>query len=263
MANGAQQHPSPDSPLAERVRPSPNHGERVDGQRPVALVVHYTGMPDAHGALNWLVNPVSQVSCHYFVFEDGRIWQLVPEARRAWHAGRGAWRGITDMNSASIGIEIVNPGHEHGYGAFPAEQITAVTALCADIVGRHAIAPGFVIAHSDMAPDRKQDPGELFPWQVLHTAGVGHWVPPAPIAGGRFLSPGDSGQPVAALQSMLALYGYTIEPNGQYDEWTRLTVAAFQRHHRPALVDGIADGSTITTLRDLIRAEPRPAPLVA
>ncbi|MFM9975480.1 MAG: N-acetylmuramoyl-L-alanine amidase, partial [Beijerinckiaceae bacterium] len=173
-----------DSVCVSKVYPSPNHGERKDGKLPDALVLHYTGMTDGASALLQLCNPLAQVSSHYFVFEDGRILQLVPEARRAWHAGAGSWQGESDMNSASIGIEIVNPGHDHGYCPFPTAQMDAVTKLCKDIVDRWQIRPDRVIAHSDMAPARKCDPGELFPWRELAEAGVGHWVEPHPISSG-------------------------------------------------------------------------------
>ncbi|MGL4240747.1 MAG: N-acetylmuramoyl-L-alanine amidase, partial [Beijerinckiaceae bacterium] len=201
-----------------------------------------------------LCNPAAQVSSHYFVLEDGRILQLVPEERRAWHAGAGAWQGDADMNSASVGIEIVNPGHEFGYVPFAEEQIAAVTALSSDIVQRWAIRPDRVIAHSDMAPSRKQDPGELFPWDRLASAGVGLWVPPHPIASGRFFQRGEEGAPIEALQAMFALYGYPIAITGVFDEQTEQVVTAFQRHFRQERVDGVADRSTIETLRALIAA---------
>jgi N-acetylmuramoyl-L-alanine amidase len=246
--------PKPDTSCPATVHPSPNHGERKDGKDVSALVLHYTGMRDAASALHQLCNPAAQVSSHYFVHEDGRILQLVPEARRAWHAGVGSWRGETDMNSVSIGIEIVNPGHEFGYVPFPEAQMAAVTALCADIVRRWRIPAGGVIAHSDMAPSRKRDPGELFPWAQLAADGVGLWVEPAPIGGGRFLQRGDSGQPVEALQAMFGLFGYGVAVTGDFDEAMELVVAAFQRHWRPERVDGVADRSTIETLRALLSA---------
>jgi N-acetylmuramoyl-L-alanine amidase len=246
--------PPADSPHVARVHPSPNHGERKDGRQPDALVLHYTGMKDAAGALHQLCNPLAQVSSHYFVFEDGRILQLVPEIRRAWHAGKGSWQGETDMNSASIGIEIVNPGHEHGYRAFPEAQIDALLPLCGDIVARWRIPADRVIAHSDMAPARKQDPGELFPWARLAAGGVGLWTPPRPQTGGRFFARGESGQPIEALQAMLAMLGYDQPITGVFDETTELVVIAFQRHFRPERIDGVADASTIGTLRDLLAA---------
>jgi N-acetylmuramoyl-L-alanine amidase len=247
---------SPDSPVVRDIVPSPNHGVRKDVASPDSIILHYTGMPTGESALAWLCDPASQVSCHYFVWEDGRVTQLVPEERRAWHAGRGFWAGASDLNSHSIGIEIVNPGHEGGSPDFPTAQIEAVIALCADICARRCIAPQRILAHSDIAPARKRDPGEKFPWDVLGRAGVGHWRSPEPIAGGRFFGRGDQGQPVEALQAMLALYGYGIPVNGLFCEATEQVVGAFQRHFRPERVDGVADVSTITTLRNLIAAQP-------
>lgn len=246
----------PDTPLVGEVRPSPNIGERRDGRRPDIILLHYTGMADAEAAIAQLCNPDSGVSCHYVVHEDGRIVQLVPEAARAWHAGAGSWKGDADINSASIGIEIVNRGHDFDYPDFPDAQILAVIALCRDIAARRDVPPERVLAHSDTAPRRKIDPGEKFPWDRLHEAGVGHWVAPAPLGDGRCLTFGESGEPVAALQALLALYGYGVLVSGVFDEDTRFAVQAFQRHFRPALVDGVADASTVTTLRDLLRALP-------
>jgi N-acetylmuramoyl-L-alanine amidase len=248
----------PESPVATKVFPSPNHGERKEDRRPDMLVLHYTGMPVDGEALQWLCNPVSQVSCHYFVFPDGRVLQLVPEARRAWHAGVSAWGEDRDLNSCSIGIEIAHPGHDGGLPPYPEEQIEAVERLCLDIVGRWRIPASRVLAHSDIAPDRKRDPGEVFPWERLHRAGVGHWVRPAALSDGRFFSRGDRGTPVEALQAMLALYGYDLRITGAFDEATERVVTAFQRHFRPERVDGVADASTITTLRDLIASRPGP-----
>ena len=239
-----------------RVLPSPNHGERRDGRAPDMIILHYTGMPTAAGALDWLTRPESEVSCHYFVFEDGGIAQLVPESARAWHAGKSSWKGETDINSASLGIEIANPGHPGGLPDFPVAQIEAVVALCRDILGRHRIAAERVLAHSDVAPVRKIDPGEKFPWPELAAAGIGHWVEPAPIRGGRFFGQGDSGAPVEALQAMLALYGYDIPVSGGYCARSHGVVEAFQRHFRPERVDGIADVSTIDTLHRLLRSLP-------
>ncbi|MBZ6075211.1 N-acetylmuramoyl-L-alanine amidase [Microvirga puerhi] len=248
---------SPESAVAAKVFPSPNHGERKGGQRADMLILHYTGMPDEGEALQWLCNPISQVSAHYFVFEDGRVLQMVPEARRAWHAGASYWDGETDINSRSIGIEIANAGHPGGLPPFPQMQIDSVIALARDIVSRWRIPSTRVLAHSDVAPGRKVDPGELFPWRNLHEAGVGHWSPPAPIRDGRFFARGDEGMPIEALQAMLSMYGYGLKINGTFDENTEKVVAAFQRHFRPERVDGVADASTITTLRDLIAQRPQ------
>jgi N-acetylmuramoyl-L-alanine amidase len=247
---------APESPLAAKVFASPNHGERRSGRRPTMLVLHYTGMPDEGEALQWLCSPVAQVSAHYFVFEDGRVLQLVPESRRAWHAGVSQWDGDTDINSSSIGIEIANAGHPGGLPPFGEAQIDSLIALAQDIVTRWRIAPERVLAHSDVAPGRKLDPGERFPWERLHRAGLGHWVRPAPIRDGRFFARGDRGIPIEALQAMLAMYGYGLAITGTFDEDTEKVVAAFQRHFRPERVDGIADASTITTLRDLIAGRP-------
>lgn len=240
-----------------RVQASPNCGPRVGCDGPDIVLLHYTGMPSAEGALSWLCNPESQVSSHYFVHEDGRIVQLVPEGMRAWHAGKSFWAGETDINSRSIGIEIANPGHPAGLPPFPDRQIEAVIELCHDCVDRWQIAPERVLAHSDVAPVRKIDPGENFPWGRLRAAGVGHYVEPTPVGGGRFFQRGDRGQPVEALQSMLSLYGYNIEINGDFDEATEGVVTAFQRHFRTAQVDGIADMSTIETLHRLLSSLPR------
>ncbi|HEX8046188.1 N-acetylmuramoyl-L-alanine amidase [Rhizobium sp.] len=239
------------------VQPSPNHGEREGGRKPDMILLHYTGMGTAEGALDWLCRAESQVSSHYFVFEDGRVMQLVPEERRAWHAGKSLWRGEADINSASIGIEIANAGHPGGLPNFPDAQVEAVIELCRDCGQRWAVAPERVLGHSDVAPVRKVDPGEKFPWARLAAAGVGHWVEPAPITGGRFFQKGDVGQPIEALQSMLSLYGYGTEISGEFSSKLEGDVQAFQRHFRPERVDGIADFSTIDTLHRLLSSLPR------
>ncbi len=248
--------PAADTSLPHETLPSPCHDARADGAGIDILLLHYTGMASAEAALARLTDAASRVSCHYLVHEDGRIVQMVAEDRRAWHAGLGVWEDETDINSRSVGIEVVNPGHDCGYRPFPAAQVEAVIALSADICRRRGIFAERVLAHSDIAPRRKQDPGELFPWRRLAAAGIGHWVEPAPISGGRFLAEGDEGEPVEALQSMLALYGYGVEITGRYDPATHATVAAFQRHFRPERVDGVADASTVTTLRDLLASLP-------
>lgn len=244
---------APDSPLVTGLSPSPNHDAR---RAPVdILLLHYTGMRDGLSALHRLCDPgPPRVSCHYLVFEDGETVQMVAEGRRAWHAGAGSWEGREDVNSRSIGIEIVNPGHEFGYRPFPEAQVGAVIALAGDIVGRHAIVPARVLAHSDTAPARKQDPGELFPWDRLSAAGLGLWVPPAPQGEGPSYRRGEEGPPVQAVQALLAMLGYGIAVTGVFDQATEQVVTAFQRHWRPARVDGIADASTLRTLRDLLAA---------
>lgn len=262
--------PRPDSACAARIFPSPNHGPRKnsdgsEGRRSDTLILHYTGMNDAGEALQRLCNPVAEVSCHYFVFENGHILQLVPEARRAWHAGRGFWAGEEDLNSCSIGIEIAHPGHDGlvdgRFAPWPEVQISATLQLCRDICQRLSIRPERVLAHSDIAPERKQDPGETFDWRRFAEAGVGLWVEPAPIRSGRFFTLGDQGPPVEAVQAMFAIFGYGIAVDGLYDERMAAVVRAFQRHWRQEKVDGVADASTITTLRDLIRQSE--APMVA
>jgi N-acetylmuramoyl-L-alanine amidase len=248
----------PDSSVVESVLPSPNHGERAGGRMPDMILLHYTGMADANAALQRLCSPAAEVSTHYFVFEDGRIVQCVREERRAWHAGAGSWQNDADINSCSIGIEIANPGHDHGYPDFPRRQIAAVITLCRGIIARRQIPAERILGHADIAPARKKDPGEKFPWQRLHESGVGHWVQPSRIAeAGRVLSPGDSGEAISQLQGGLSKYGYSIFQNGTYDDITRDVVIAFQRHFRPSRVDGVADSSTLNTLRRLLETPPR------
>ncbi len=243
------------SALKIEARPSPNRGERREGPIDI-LLLHYTGMPDDEQALRWLCDPKSQVSSHYFVHQDGRVLSLVPEARRAWHAGEARWGTSSDINSRSIGIEIANAGHPAGLPDFPTTQIESLIALCRAILSRHEIPPHRVLAHSDVSPGRKFDPGERFPWDTLAAAGVGHFVAPVAIGDGRFFQRGDEGAPIEALQAMLALYGYGIEMSGAFDQRTEDVVAAFQRHFRPARVDGVADRSTIETLKKLLDALP-------
>jgi N-acetylmuramoyl-L-alanine amidase len=247
----------PDSALATTLRPSPNHGERK-GRLPDAIVLHYTGTPTAEDALRRLCDPATELSAHYLVAEDGHVVQLVPESRRAWHAGRGYWAGERDMNAVSVGIEIANVGHDGGKPPYPIAQIAVVIALCQDICSRWKIAPCRVLGHSDIAPDRKADPGEHFPWAALSKAGVGHYVTPSPIvADGPCYARGDHGIEIESLQSMLAIYGYGLNITGLYGTKTEATVTAFQRHFRQDRVDGIADHSTLETLRSLVAARPK------
>jgi N-acetylmuramoyl-L-alanine amidase len=242
----------PDSPLAGRVVPSPNYGERRGFGRPNCLILHYTGMVSGEAALSALTDPASEVSAHYLVWEEGSIDQLVAESARAWHAGKSWWKGESDLNSASIGIEIVNPGHDGGSPPFPLPQIAATIGIARDICARWRIAPERVLAHSDVAPARKRDPGEGFPWDSLWRAGVGHWTEPAPLTGGPLFAHEEEGPAVRAAQAMLALYGYGVEVTGVYNLRTRQAFAAFQRHFRPERVDGEADASTMATLKALI-----------
>ncbi len=233
---------------------SPNFGERVDGISPDLLLLHYTNMASAEAAIEWLCNPESQVSCHYLVAEDGNITQMVDEEHRAWHAGAACWKGARDINSCSIGIELANVGPDFGYPDFPEIQMLAVETLCHDILSRHNIPPERVLAHSDIAPSRKIDPGEKFDWQRLYKAGIGLWVEPEPIDEGEGLHEGETNKHILNLQNALATYGYDINVTGTYDEQTQNVVTAFQRHFRQARVDGIADFSTLKTLHDLLHA---------
>jgi N-acetylmuramoyl-L-alanine amidase len=241
----------PDSSVVSDTVPSVNFGDRARGRLPDMIVLHYTGMPDVEGALARLCTAGTDVSAHYVVLEDGRVVQCVQEAKRAWHAGAGSWAGEEDINSCSIGIEIVNRGHDWGYPDFPLRQVAAVIALCRGIILRRDIPAHRVIGHSDVAPARKKDPGEKFPWRSLANSGVGHWVQPAPIVRGDVLKMGNEGDNVRALQDSLASYGYGIKANGKFDTPTMEVVTAFQRHFRPERVDGIADQSTLKTLQAL------------
>ncbi|MEM9575088.1 MAG: N-acetylmuramoyl-L-alanine amidase [Pseudomonadota bacterium] len=243
----------PDYGNAE-VCPSPNFGERKGGRSIDMLIMHYTGMKTGQAAQDWLCNEESQVSCHYIVHEDGRVVQMVREADRAWHAGKSSWQGHDDMNSCSIGIEIVNGGHDHGMPDFTEPQMISVVKLSQSIIARNAIPARRVLAHSDVAPVRKVDPGEKFDWKLLAQSGVGHWIEPTPIAGGRYFCEGESGQPIEALQAMLSLYGYNVEVHGTFDAQTKGVVEAFQRHFRVEKIDGVADFSTIDTLHRLLKS---------
>ena len=212
-----------------RDLPSPNQDERPAGTPVDMLILHYTGMRSGTDAIARLRDPAARVSSHYVVVEDGAVFRLVPEERRAWHAGVSYWRGNTLLNGRSIGIEIVNPGHEFGYRPFPALQMAAVCDLCLEILSRHPIPARNVVAHSDVAPDRKEDPGELFDWEGLAANGVGLW----PTKDG-----GDGGDPV----TLLASTGYRT------DLPLPVLIRAFQRHWRPARVDGVADAETLARL---------------
>ena len=230
--------------------PSPNFDARTGP--PDMIVLHYTGMRTGEESLARLRAPEAKVSSHYVVETDGRVFSLVAEERRAWHAGQSFWRGATDINALSIGVEIVNPGHEFGYVPFPDVQICAVIDLLGDIRSRWTIPDARIVGHSDVAPDRKQDPGELFPWKRLAGAGHGLWAEPAAAPGG-LLTPGEAGTGVFALQAGLTRLGYDCNPTGTYDAWTGTVVSAFQRHWRPANFDGAADGETRARLMALLR----------
>jgi N-acetylmuramoyl-L-alanine amidase len=230
--------------------PTPN----FDARRapPDMVVLHYTGMQTGQAAIDRLRDPEARVSAHYVVEEDGRVFRLAPEERRCWHAGKSFWQGETDCNAASIGIEIVNPGHEWGYRPFPDDQVEAVIGLLDGIRSRWQVPDSRIVGHSDVAPDRKEDPGELFPWKRLAEAGHGLWAE-ASAAPGAPLDLGDEGPGVFIFQAGLTKLGYDSAPSGQYDAHTQTIVRAFQRHWRPHTVDGIADGETRAVLMALLR----------
>ena len=215
------------------------------------LVLHYTGMRSAEAALARLTAPEAGVSAHYLIDRAGQLYSLVSEAERAWHAGVSHWRGVSDVNSASVGIELENKGHEFGPEPYPAAQMETLINLAGEIVARHGIAARNVVGHSDIAPSRKQDPGEWFDWAALAAAGIGLWPAPRPSRG-RVLATGDQGEDVERFQAALATYGYGLVADGRFGPVTRDTVAAFQRHFRPQTVDGIADLETLDRLAGLI-----------
>ena len=245
---------APDSKYAIRWCPSPNFEPRREGCAVDMLILHYTGMETADAALDWLTCEESKVSAHYLVDEAGDIAQMVAERSRAWHAGQSYWAGETDLNSCSIGIEIHNPGHDFDYPAFPDVQMRAVETLCLDILSRHAIPPSRVLAHSDIAPGRKRDPGEKFDWARLARAGIGLWIEPAPLVGDVGVGVGDESETIAELQRWLREYGYGVEVTSTYGKGLENVVEAFQRHFRSERVDGRADQSTRETLARLLAA---------
>ncbi len=234
--------------------PSPNHDARPPGQAVDILVLHYTAMADAAGALAILRNPDAKVSAHYLIDEDGTIYQMVPEARRAWHAGVSHWAGASDINARSIGIELANPGPGPNARPFAEPLMQALEKLAHDILGRHPIPPARVLGHSDVAPARKQDPGETFDWRRLAAAGIGLWPTDVRPLAAQTLGPGDVGEAVSALQVELARFGFGAVNTGHYDAATAEIITAFQRHWRPARVSGIADAQTQDLLAALIAA---------
>lgn len=244
----------PDSRIVTRVHAAANQEPRRAGARPRFVILHYTGMSSAEKAIDWLARPESRVSCHYVIDEAGRTTQLVPEKLRAWHAGVSCWKGETDINSLSIGVEIQNPGHSDGYPDFPRRQIETVIALTRDITARHRMPQSHVLGHSDVAISRKIDPGEKFPWSALAREGVGHWVRPSPVRAQASEAEHISSQTVGETQQLLKTYGYAVPLSGELDTGTVNAIAAFQRHFRPRRVDGHLDRSTLSTLRRLVGA---------
>jgi N-acetylmuramoyl-L-alanine amidase len=231
--------------------PSPN----FDARRapPDMIVLHYTGMRSGKEALARLRDPEAKVSAHYLIEEDGRVFSLVAEERRAWHAGVSFWKGERDVNAVAIGVELVNLGHDWGYHPFAEPQIAALIALLGEMRERWTVPDGRILGHSDVAPDRKTDPGELFPWKAWAEAGHGLWLEPAP-APGPVLTLGDEGAGVFALQAGLTRMGYDSAPSGKCDDHTQTIITAFQRHWRPDRIDGVADGETRARLVHLLRA---------
>jgi N-acetylmuramoyl-L-alanine amidase len=215
------------------------------------VVLHYTGMKTGAEAIARLRDPQARVSSHYVVEEDGKVFRLVPETRRAWHAGISYWRGHVALNDRSIGIEIVNPGHEHGYRDFPVMQMAAVCDLCLDIFSRHPVPARNVVAHSDVAPDRKEDPGEKFDWEGLARQGIGLWPSGAPDLG-----TGGAVRDAASLRDVrraLADIGYRVAAEGPLDPALSTVLRAFQRHWRPEAVTGQADAGTLVRLLAVAR----------
>ncbi|HXS39564.1 MAG TPA: N-acetylmuramoyl-L-alanine amidase [Stellaceae bacterium] len=229
-----------------RDRPSPNFDARPGAGGVEMLILHYTGMRTAAEALDRLCDPAAKVSAHYLIDEDGAVWRLVDEARRAWHAGLSCWRDCRDVNGASIGIELVNPGHEFGYRAFPEAQMRALEELARGILKRHPMPPRAVLGHSDVAPQRKQDPGELFDWPRLAQAGIGLWP--------DFAADTPDAATIEELQSQLRAIGYDCPVSDALDAPTQAVVTAFQRHFRPARCDGVADDETRRRIAILARS---------
>jgi N-acetylmuramoyl-L-alanine amidase len=218
---------------------SPNHGPRLEPARIDMLVLHYTGMMTAAAALERLCDPDARVSAHYVVEENGVIWRLVPESRRAFHAGVSCWEGERDLNAVSLGVEIVNPGHEWGYRPFPEVQMASVERFCRDLVARYSIPPHRVVGHSDIAPERKSDPGELFDWARLARAGIGIWPPGKQAARGFAVNP-------AELLRDLSYIGYCANARSQ-----TAALVAFQRRFRQECCDGRLDAGTAVRLSEV------------
>ncbi len=235
-------------------RPSPNFDHRAKGQAPEMLVLHYTGMKSNIEAINRLCDARSFVSAHYVVEENGTCSQLVPEAYRAWHAGESNWAGNDDINSCSIGIELCNPGHDWGYRKFPDQQMKTLITLCQDVITRHSIPSHLVLAHSDVAPHRKMDPGELLDWQRLSEEGIGVW-PKKFLLSDKEIWPGTTqldAVDIRRIQEKLDNFGYKIRPTGEHDHQTVAVAKAFQRHFRTNKIDGKLDREIETILDNLL-----------
>ncbi len=242
--------------------PTPNQDARPDSAETIdILVLHYTGMQTATAALDRMRDPAAKVSTHWCIDEDGQIYRLVPETMRAWHAGLSYWRQRQLVNDTSIGIELVNPGHEFGYRPFPRAQMETLIVLAGDVLSRHQIPAANVVGHSDIAPLRKLDPGELFDWARLAQYGIGLWPQPTSEPRSQLiaLELGASGPEVRALQKNLFDFGYGPTIDGHYGEESETIVQAFQRHFRQARVDGVADGATQAILKHLLARSGRAA----
>jgi N-acetylmuramoyl-L-alanine amidase len=226
--------------------PSPNFDDRPEGAPIDTLILHYTGMPTGAEALARLADQEAKVSAHYCVDEVGTVFSMVDEAKRAWHAGLSFWAGQRRLNDVSVGIEIINTGHAHGLKPYPEAQISAVIALSRAIIQRHNIPPHRVLAHSDIAPQRKIDPGELFPWERLASAGIGLW--PDAAAERDFTQRPE----VSDAQCLLSRWGYEVLETGALDIQTTAATAAFQRRYRPSRVDGVLDAECATLLNRLL-----------
>jgi N-acetylmuramoyl-L-alanine amidase len=230
---------------------SPNRDDRPANVPIDTLILHYTGMQTAQEAIDRLRDPAARVSSHYVVDEDGAVLRLVPEARRAWHAGVSYWRGHTELNHRSIGIEIVNPGHEWGYRDFPVLQLAAVCDLCLAILSRHPIPARNVVAHSDVAPDRREDPGEKFDWMALAQNGVGVWPRDVPDLGTTGAV--HDADALRDVRAALAEIGYRVASDGAFDPALATVLRAFQRHWRPEAITGHADAGTLARLAGVRR----------
>jgi N-acetylmuramoyl-L-alanine amidase len=232
---------------------SPNVNPRPEGAGIDFVILHYTGMEDGPSAIKRLRDPEARVSCHYVIEEDGRVFRLAEEHMRAWHAGVSFWAGIADVNSHSIGVEIVNGGHDFGLPDYPPAQIAALIDLLSDILDRRKLHPVRVIGHSDAAPARKDDPGEKFPWTQLHAAGVA--IAPKIDEHSRHVlyAPGVEDEGVAGVQQALAAIGYGVAVTGALDEATQCVVRAFQRRFRQDLIDGALDLQTLALIAEVER----------
>ena len=232
-------------------RPSPNFDRRASAID--MIVLHYPGLRTVAAALDRLCDPQAKVSAHYLIDEQGQVYVLVEEEHRAWHAGVSSWHGVTDINSCSVGIELANPGHEFGYRAFPEAQMQSVADLARAVMRRHDISAARVLGHSDVAPERRTDPGELFDWRRLARQGIGLWPDEVADAAGFHAVDGDDRDQVAFLQSQLLAAGYGLVVDGHFGPRTRAAVMAFQRHFRPTRIDGRADAETQAMLEAWLR----------